>query len=260
MFERNSRNLLTTVVLLLLVLVAVAPQASAKDGDWNFMAGLYGWLPTINGSISTEVPGLDGDITIDPSDLLENLSFTLMGTVVATRNDWGIFADAIYLKESKSTDQVIDVGEGVNLHTDFTLNSWILNFGGLYEVAKTPGGSTFNVLLGARYLSARATLHLKADGPLATDETVEAPADIWNGVLGANGRIALGKNWYIPVLLDAGTGDSDFTWQGMGGVGYEFKWGGLVLAYRYLEFDQETDHSYNNLNFGGGELGVFFRF
>ena len=117
MSGRYSKTLLTPIVLAILVLITVAPQASAKDGDWEFLVGLYGWLPTINGSITTNVPGLDGDITVDPGTLIDNLAATIQGTVAAKRNDWGIFGDMIYLKEKKSTDEVIDIGQGVNLHS-----------------------------------------------------------------------------------------------------------------------------------------------
>lgn len=260
MSDRKSFTRLMSTVCSILMFLALVPAANAEDGKWDFAAGIYGWLPTINGSLTKELPGLGQEIEVDPGTLLENLSFTAMGTLAAKRNSWGLFGDVIYLKETKSADKFLEIGGGVNLSAQFTLNSWILNFGGVYEIGQTPGGSTFDILFGARYFNSTTTLTLEAGGPLANDETVESKANVWNGILGGSGRFALGKRWYIPYHLDFGAGDSDFTWQFMGGINYEFKWGGLSLAYRYLDFDQGEDSELKSLSFGGGEMGIYFRF
>ena len=46
----------------------------------------------------------------------------------------------------------------------------------------------------------------------------------------------------------------------MAAIGYDFKWGGPVLGYRHLSFDQGDDSEVNKLSFGGPELGIYFRF
>ena len=64
----------------------------------------------------------------------------------------------------------------------------------------------------------------------------------------------------MPYHLDLGTGDSDFTWQGYAGIGHQWRWGSLVLGYRYLDFDQGDDSEVRGLTMAGAELGVSFRF
>ena len=72
--------------------------------------------------------------------------------------------------------------------------------------------------------------------------TVEKTENIWAGIVGAKGRIKLGQSdWFVPYYVDVGGGSSVFTWQGVVGVGYAFKWGGVQLDYRYLYYDQSGD-------------------
>jgi hypothetical protein len=61
------------------------------------------------------------------------------------------------------------------------------------------------------------------------------------------------------LYLDAGTGDSDFTWQAMAGVGYQFDWGATVLSWRHLDYEMESDATIENFAFSGVLLGVTFR-
>lgn len=260
MCRRNSRNLITTLALSLLVLSSLGSVALAQDEGWEFGAGLYGWLPSIDGTLNKEIPGLGQSVEIDAGTLLENLSFTLQGTVVAQRKNWGIFADVIYLKETKSDNATLPIEEGVNAAADYSLNNWITNFGGKYLVAKTPSGTTFNTVFGVRYFYAKSTLNLRVDDPENTNIYLESTSNIWNGIIGGSGRFALGKNWYIPYHLDAGLGDSDFTWQGLLGANYEWHWGGLELSYRYLSFDQGQGSELQTMSMGGPELGIYFDF
>ena len=58
-----------------------------------------------------------------------------------------------------------------------------------------------------------------------------------------------------------GTGDSAFTWQGMGGVGYKIsKVVDVVAAYRYLYWKFEKNKVIDKLDFSGPMVGMIFRF
>ena len=260
MFRRYSNNRWAVFLLPALIVVTLAPAASAEEDGWEFGASLYGWLPNIEGTLAYDLPNLGQTVEIDAGTLIDNLSFTLQGALKAQKNDWGFFLDGIYLKEATSGQKTLEVGSDITLNSEFTLNNWILNFGGLYQVAKTPKGGTFNVILGARYLYMKSNLGITGSGPLEADGDWESVSNVWNGIIGANGRIALGKSWFIPYYLDAGAGDSDFTWQGQAGINYAWHWGGLVLSYRYLDFDQGDGSALRSMAMGGPELGIYFDF
>lgn len=59
--------------------------------------------------------------------------------------------------------------------------------------------------------------------------------------------------------MDAGTGDSDLTWQAAAGLGYTFGWGDVAIIWRYLDYDLPSDAKVADMNFSGPEAGVIFR-
>jgi hypothetical protein len=44
------------------------------------------------------------------------------------------------------------------------------------------------------------------------------------------------------------------------GVGYEFEWGDVILAYRYLHYNSDSDFPMKDLTVKGAALGVRFDF
>ena len=65
----------------------------------------------------------------------------------------------------------------------------------------------------------------------------------------------------MPFELDAGAGDSDYTLQAQAGLGYTFRWGDLVFAYRYLAWKRDEDTKpIQDLKLYGFGLGGIFRF
>jgi opacity protein-like surface antigen len=247
-------------VFAIVATVTVALNLPAQASDWRFNVGIYGWLPTINGKLTHEVPMLGDQVEVDPGTLLDNLSFTAMGAFGVEYRKWALVGDVIYLKETKSDSKPVEALGGATLDAAYKLNSWVVNLGVRYEAVRSHTGTTLGILAGARYFSAESTLSLTSAGPPPIDETLRSAPAIWNGILGVSGRLGLGKRWFIPYRLDVGTGDSDFTWQGMAAVNYDFSWISLVLGYRYLDFNQGDSGNVQNLSFGGPELGVAFRF
>jgi opacity protein-like surface antigen len=92
--------------------------------------------------------------------------------------------------------------------------------------------------------------------------SVEKSDNVWAAIVGAKGRAMLGQSdWFVNYYADIGGGSSAFTWQGVLGAGYAFKWGDVLLDYRYLYYSQSgNDKLIDNVSFGGFALGVNFRF
>ena len=119
--------------------------------------------------------------------------------------------------------------------------------------------ATVEVLAGARYLDvdSKLTLRLGASG---STPTAEQSASVWDGVIGVNGDVNITQEWYVPYHLDVGTGQSDLTWQGVGGVGYRFNWGNVVLVDRHMYWDFGSDSLLKDISFSGPALGTVFKF
>ena len=81
-----------------------------------------------------------------------------------------------------------------------------------------------------------------------------------DGIVGVRGAIKLSEHWYLPYYADIGTGQSDLTWQLLGGVGYRFGWGDIKLVYRHLAYEMDGDKHLEDLTVSGPLLGVGFRF
>jgi len=75
------------------------------------------------------------------------------------------------------------------------------------------------------------------------------------------GRFSFGPDnaWFVPYYLDIGNGESDFTLQAIAGIGYAFKWGEAVAAWRYLSYDLGSNKAIADVNFSGPVVGVTFR-
>ena len=257
------------------------PSAAAQtaENQWTFSITPYIWLPNINGNLKYQVPsGASGspEVKVGPNDYLEALRFAMMLAGDVRKDRWTVFTDVIYLDFSsqKSSVSAVDFGgsrvsSSVNVSTDSTLRGGVWTLGAGYGVL--PGRPVeLDVFGGLRYLG----LHASTDWQLAVAVTgprggqtfpragsITEREDIWDGIVGVKGRVWLGgSNWSIPYYLDVGTGSSSLTWQGMLGVAYSFKWGGVTLAYRTLYYDQKGDKLVQDLRLSGPALGVTFRF
>jgi hypothetical protein len=97
--------------------------------------------------------------------------------------------------------------------------------------------------------------------PFARTGSVEPSESVWTAIAGAKGRFALGESkWFVNYYADAGGGSSTFTWQGIAGIGYAYRWGDIILDYRYLHYGRNGDKLLDEMNFRGLAVGVNFRF
>lgn len=147
----------------------------------------------------------------------------------------------------------------IPLDADLQLTGWIWTLGGGYSLWRD-GGSHLDLIAGGRLLAMDTDLTLTGGGPLGLQRKASKSADLLDGIVGVSGRLALSDRWFVPYYADVGTGDSDLTWQAVGGVGYGFGWGDVMLLYRHLDYDQRNDKLIQDVEFSGGMLGVNFRF
>ncbi len=50
------------------------------------------------------------------------------------------------------------------------------------------------------------------------------------------------------------------TWNAIVGLSYEYGWGDLILAYRHLDYDQDSSGLTQGFSFGGPAVGARFSF
>jgi hypothetical protein len=254
------------------VLLSGAAAAQARADDWQFRAMIYGYLPDITGS-TTFPAGTGSEINADADKIVGHLKFAFMGTLEAQKGRWGGFTDVMYLNVSGTTSGTRDLTigggalpAGVTANASLDIKGTVWTLAGNYRVLTSPDVA-FDAFAGARLLSVKENLGWEfsanvgsVTGPGLTGGS-EAKVDNWDGIVGVKGRWNFGANreWFVPYYVDVGAGDSNLTWQGIAGIGYAFKWGEVVAAWRYLDYDMKSGTKIESLNFNGPAIGVAFR-
>lgn len=261
------------LLLTIFLSTAMLPTgAIASDEDpWQFGLSIYGWMPSISGE--TVFPHSSGSsLEVDVDDILDNLEFVLMGTLNVRKGRWGMLTDLIYMDIGNSATGSRDITIGRNelpanatANLDFDLKSMIWTLAGYYRAIEKPG-YTLDVLGGTRLLDVEQTINYDIAGgigPIPIGRTGAAKTELsnWDAIVGVTGRAMLGAKqaWFVPYYFDIGTGESDFTWQGLTGIGYAFSWGEITAAWRYLYYDLSSDKPIKDMSFSGPAVGITFR-
>ena len=242
------------------------PATAAPDAgeEWDYLLRIYAWLPSIDGNLNYSLPGGGDSISVDASDILDNLKMTFVGSFIARKGDWSLFTDLLYLNVGNSGTTTVgpQLGPGVEVRVKQNLKGWVWNLGGGYTVYRTDRAN-LDLLLGARMFAVDTDVEFRPDGPLPPslpERELSEKKTLWHGIAGVKGKFDFNDRWFAPYYLDVGTGDSKLTWQAAAGVGYGFDWGDVTLSYRHLSFDQKSGKLIDDLSFSGPALGVNFRF
>lgn len=248
--------------------------AQAAPKAWRGSATLYGWVPAVGGSTSFPATGSGPSIDVSSRQVLDALKMAFMGSLELRRGKWGVATDLVYADfgagKSKSRDFSIDHGSlpaGVDATLDLRLESWIWSVGAVYSLADIREG-TSDLVLGVRLLDMDQRLDWSIAGtvpglpPAARSGSATVGLQQWDAIVGVKGRINIGTSgtWFLPYYLDFGTGQSRYTWQIAGGVGYQFSWGSVIAAWRYLDYGFKSGSAVQGLSLNGGALGVQFGF
>jgi hypothetical protein len=255
------------------VLMPATADAQSSDA-WQFGASIYGWFPTLKGSTTFPPPlsgGSSSDITVDAADIIDSLKFVLMGSFEARKGHWGGFTDVIYMDLGDSTSQTRNfllgpqqIPANVTANTSLDLKSTVWTLAGEYRAVAEPGLEV-DTFLGARMVDVNQTIKYTLSGNVGSialaDRSGARSADLtnWDAIVGVKGRVALSadRKWFAPYYADVGGGDSELTYQLMGGIGYSFKWGDLVAQWRYLDYD--FGDKVDKLSFNGLAVAAVFR-
>jgi hypothetical protein len=250
---------LLVAMALTVAMPGTAASESDSGNDWQFGANLYLWYldlggGTVNGS----------DIDVPASDLLENLEMGGLGGLFARRGKWTFLVDGLYLDvagDRSATGTLRPDGPvQVSLEGELQLKAWTVTPAVTYRVFENERLG-LDILAGARYLSLEADVKLEVTAPVQQVLEFSKSGTAWDAIVGARGDLALAGKWFAPFHLDVGTGETDITWQGVGGVGYRFGKVDIVAVYRFLSWDFEDDSEVlNDLNASGPLAGVRIRF
>ena len=230
---------------------APLPPAPAAETGWQFSFAPYLWAQSLNGS--TGVLGLTADVDVDFIDALGDLELGYMGAFEARYGRWGITTDLCYaeLGESFNTRDVLFSGGNVNVQ------QLLGNLAVSYRVFES-GTTAVELYGGARLNWIDVDLDISGvEGGFFSRSGDEFWAD---AIIGARFQTSLGGPWFLRVTGDIGAGDSDFTWQAIGILGYKVSESFHVgIGYRGLGTDYQDGGFTYDITAHGPVLGAEWR-
>jgi hypothetical protein len=274
---KASRTTVLPIMLAVAGLALAVPGPAQAEGadDWRFAFTIYGWLPTMGGNVSVPLEEVqDISFKMDPSDVLDALEMTFQGAAAVQKGRWGAATDVIYLDLAGTgkNERSFEIGDEkipaqAQLKVRGSLSGWIWTTGVTYQVIDDAAYS-MHAFGGARMLDLTVETRLDLTGDISgtplpgRSARGETEDTWWDAVVGVKGRYDMGEEqgWFMPYYVDIGTGESDFTWQAMLGVGYSFGWGDLLAVWRYLDYDMPSSDNLRDMYSSGAAIGATWRF
>jgi hypothetical protein len=254
--------------------------AEPEGGHWAVAAAVNVWLPTVNGDLLYSLPegeGRDFNVKIGPNDYLTHLKFALPIAIDVRNDKWSVLTDVTYVNLSQDSNVTavrpasgLPIEITANLDTTTQLKGLLWTEAVGWTVAGHPTGSFADLIVGVRYFGLKSETKWHLSGTVETPGSAQVilPKDgdsshnnnLWDGIFGLRGKARLGEHWSIPYYVDAGLGNSKFTWQGSAGIDWAPGKLELALLYRQMSWEQKEDKFVQGLRMGGPQLSIGYRF
>lgn len=249
--------------------------ADQWDGNWHGSITPYGWLPGVSAQTKFQLPN-DGGTVVSKSnnDILSNLSGAFMLEGDIRKGNWGIYGDIDWVKFTDEKGRFTSIGgnrigANADLDTSWGIKGGMVNLAGLYTLAHGDQGN-IDLLFGARYLWLKGNLNWNFNltgnqGNLNIDNSghLNNQTHVTDGIVGIRGRWApfANSHFFFPYYLDIGTGNSDTTYQIVGGVAYGFHWGDIALIYRDVTYKEDENNAFlKRVELSGPAFSLTWRF
>lgn len=249
----DSSMKLLFVCIIGFLLIGSQSVYAAPAGGWQNEITLYGWYAGIDGAVQAPT-GAELDLTVEASDILEDLNLMLMAGYQGRYDRWSVIVDFVYLDAGDGAD--IATGAG-SASIDLNVSSYLVHGGIGYDFVQSDN-AVFGLIGGVRYLSLDVDYDASVQGmQLLSSSSSDSLTD---GIIGMRGQIKFNENWFLPYYADIGAGGSDLSYQLFAAIGYRFGWGDIRLGYRHINIEMDEDKVMDSLQLSGPVLGVGFRF
>jgi hypothetical protein len=272
------------------------PDPTVSDPDaWRFRVALYGWAPSIAGSLTAR--GQTVDVNASFIQLLQKSESLIgyMGYFEADKGKVGFYLDTVWAKlgfdhsTASWRNPIAGLQISTSSNTAVTYALTIIEAGGLYELAKWPGSpgsfTALDGLLGFRYWNNQVDVNFDFTGTvdftrlsnlLGRDVEFSRSFAIarsgnldWiDPVVGLRLRHQFTPSQEIWVRGDVGGFgfQSNFEWQAVGIYSYAWQFSGYQIAaavgYRALGVNYTNTGNNNSVDLvlHGPIIGVSIRF
>lgn len=234
--------------------LAPAPRMTmVTASDWAVSVTAYTWMSGLNGK-----QGLFGlpdiDVNLKFRDILPALDFAASGIVEASNGTYGFVGEANFVKISDK-----DRGPAGFVGLKLRSTSFFGLAAGTYRVAEGDWGN-IELIGGAKFFSFSNRVVLSAAAPLPV--LIGSETQSWvDATFGVKARYNLSPDWFLTGWAMAGAGGSNYHWDLLGAVGYQFSptWS-VSLGYRAIGVDYKSARFSYDMVQHGPILGVTARF
>jgi opacity protein-like surface antigen len=244
---------------------APAQAAAAPRSGWSFAFTPYLWGAAMEGSVGAgALPTINIDMSF--SDILDHLDAGLMGAFEARKGRWGILLDAIYMKiEDSATASRTGAGPiGATVSASALLEVRQTTYAAALAYRLTEGRAPLDVVGGVRYLRIEAEARIDASFFAQSGSVQRSAKKSWGDpYVGLRLQQPFAERWTLATYGDIGSFgiSSDFTWQALLGVEYEFsKTIAAKAGYRYIDVDYDKDGFAFDMAYSGLYFGLGIRF
>jgi hypothetical protein len=242
----------------LLALIAAAavtlasPQAAAQSGSngWEFSIAPYLVAAGMDGSIT--VKGIEADVDVPFSDIIDKLDFAAMVHFDMRNERWVLMSDLFYVDLEGSND--VALGSAT-----VAVQQTLFEVAGGYRVSPV-----FTLLAGARWVDLENQIRYTGE---ILDEGVSAGKSWIDPFVGVHLMAPLSERWWFGARGDIGGFGvgSDLAWQAYADIGFNAsKLVTIFLGYHAIDMDYEygsgRDLFRYDMLIAGPQIGVAFSF
>jgi hypothetical protein len=226
------------------------PAAGASGSRPTF------WFASLEGDVAT-LSGLPpASVDADFDDIIENADIALMVAAEARRGRLGIVTDFSYLALSADGNTPGPLFGGAEVET----STVFATIAGFYQVV-VHQRVILDALVGTRIWYVDTEIDLSPG--LLPARSVQDD-EVWaDPVIGLRWTAPLGRGFFVAGAADIGGFGiaSDFAWQLLGTLGYQFNDSVSARAgYRHVDVDYENDGFVWDVEMSGPIVGAIFRF
>jgi len=242
---------------------ALADGNTTDNNTWQFEITPYLFAAGMDGTAG--IQDVSADIDMSFSDIWDHLDKALMLYFSAQKEDWIYGLDAIYFKleDEAATSWQGPLGNSntAQLNADMTQQVYALSAGRRVLNQQTK----INVLGVARYTSLDADLKLALttgndllpDGSRSTSRK----ESWWDAAIAVQILTPIAEKWDFVGYADIGAGGSDFTYQLLAGVNWQFSNSfSAKFGYRHFYQDYQNDDFKWDMTTSGVYAGLGIKF
>ena len=260
-------------IALLIVLATAAssaltagPVESSKDvtpapppeNPWSFTLTPYGWLTSINGTMSAGDRSADVDIAF--KDVLKHLDMGVMMAAELRYKRWGFTGDLIY---ARLHDDIAPPAGILFSSTHEVLKETLVTLELSYRVVDSKP-AFLDVFAGARIYNFYSQIVLRPSLVNPNPGVNASGTETWaDPIFGLRGRYYVSRAVFLNLYGDIGGfgAGSDLSWQVLGGIGIQAShWCDVELGYRALGFDYEPGRTNQDITTHGPIIGAIIHF